>query len=337
MNPNVASALIGEGGSLLGTALQYVTGSKAQKKQFEYNSRLMDKQNAMNIANWQMENEYNSPSNQIARLRSAGLNPDLFYGQTSAATLGASMTPVSGSSVSPQSPISTDFGQSTLAARSLDIQEKIADSVAAKNYADANQTNQLTPWVSKEIQSRLDLNESNSKVLNEQVEKVRNESELLRWQSQMAKYDSEILSAVKESKISTILAENKVSQKQAEVIEKNFADLYLAQIRLAVAQSYASYVQSDAARVSASASMYNAKTNRSALQLDSIIRHGELSVKRLSYQLDKSMTDAGINNMNLQNEWRTLLKDVPIFGEAIHGLLSIPGSWFSGVSGFKPR
>lgn len=40
-------------------------------------------QNDMNIANWNMVNEYNSPANQMARLKDAGLNPNLMYGQGS--------------------------------------------------------------------------------------------------------------------------------------------------------------------------------------------------------------------------------------------------------------
>ena len=36
-------------------------------------------QNRMNIKNWQLANEYNSPSNQMSRFKSAGLNPNLIY------------------------------------------------------------------------------------------------------------------------------------------------------------------------------------------------------------------------------------------------------------------
>lgn len=337
MDKNIASAIIGEGGSILGTALQAITANRAQKKQFEYNSKLMDKQNALNIANWQMQNEYNTPANQVARLRSAGLNPDLFYGQTSASTLGGELAPSSGSSVGGQSPINTDFGQSTLQARQLELQEKLINSQAAKNYADANQTNKLTPWVTESIKSTLALNEANAKLLNENVEKIRSETELLKWQARISRNESQISDALKDSTISTRLKELGASEKQAEIITNSFAELYSAQIKLAIAQSYASYVQSDAAAANAQANQMNARTNRMQQQLDAIIRRGELAVKQGQYRLDKAMNEAGIHNVQLQNEWREMLKEVPVLGEAIHGLLSIPGAWFSGVSVFKPR
>lgn len=38
-------------------------------------------QNDLNVENWMRQNEYNSPENQMARYRSAGLNPNLIYGQ----------------------------------------------------------------------------------------------------------------------------------------------------------------------------------------------------------------------------------------------------------------
>lgn len=60
----------GIGASLLGTA-----GSNYD------NNKAIDEQNAYNLRLWQMQNEYNTPANQVARLREAGLNPNLFYSQ----------------------------------------------------------------------------------------------------------------------------------------------------------------------------------------------------------------------------------------------------------------
>lgn len=43
------------------------------------------------LAFWNMQNEYNSPVNQMARLREAGLNPNLIYGQVNSGNSGYSM------------------------------------------------------------------------------------------------------------------------------------------------------------------------------------------------------------------------------------------------------
>lgn len=66
------------------------------KRQLKYNKRMAEFQNAMNRANaeWAFEKElelrkwqaaYDSPASQMARLKEAGLNPNLIYGSGSAA------------------------------------------------------------------------------------------------------------------------------------------------------------------------------------------------------------------------------------------------------------
>lgn len=59
---------------------------KEQKRQYEYNMEMARWQNDVNIANWQMQNEYNLPENQMARLKAAGLNPNLVYGSGTSTT-----------------------------------------------------------------------------------------------------------------------------------------------------------------------------------------------------------------------------------------------------------
>lgn len=56
------------------------TGGMSARKQYKYQSKLMDKQNQQQIDFWKMNNEYNTPFAQRARLEQAGLNPDLMYG-----------------------------------------------------------------------------------------------------------------------------------------------------------------------------------------------------------------------------------------------------------------
>lgn len=70
---NIASGAIGAIGNLF-------TGGMSARKQYQYQSKLMDKQNQQQIDFWKMNNEYNTPFAQRARLEQAGLNPDLMYG-----------------------------------------------------------------------------------------------------------------------------------------------------------------------------------------------------------------------------------------------------------------
>ena len=66
--------------SVVGSIGNFFTGGASARKQYQYQSKLMDKQNQQQIDFWNMNNEYNTPFNQRARLEQAGLNPDLMYG-----------------------------------------------------------------------------------------------------------------------------------------------------------------------------------------------------------------------------------------------------------------
>lgn len=66
--------------SAVGAIGNFFTGGASARKQYQYQSKLMDKQNQQQIDFWKMNNEYNTPFNQRARLEQAGLNPDLMYG-----------------------------------------------------------------------------------------------------------------------------------------------------------------------------------------------------------------------------------------------------------------
>ena len=85
-------SLINAGSSLIGSIAGAIGQNKIVNKQIEaqkaenqknreYNMMLARQQNQWNLEQWQRENDYNSPTSQMARLREAGLNPDLMYGQ----------------------------------------------------------------------------------------------------------------------------------------------------------------------------------------------------------------------------------------------------------------
>lgn len=67
-----------------------------------YNQMLARQQNQWNLEQWQRENYYNSPAAQMARLRAAGLNPDLMYGQGTTGNSFGSPEMTSGAPSEPQ-------------------------------------------------------------------------------------------------------------------------------------------------------------------------------------------------------------------------------------------
>lgn len=81
-------SLISAGGSLLGTgtnaAMQGIQNAKARR----WNEKMYDWQRRDALSDYAMQNLYNHPSSQMARLREAGLNPNLVYGNGAVATGG---------------------------------------------------------------------------------------------------------------------------------------------------------------------------------------------------------------------------------------------------------
>lgn len=74
---------------------------RANNIAFERNKQLAQFQNQLNIDAWNMQNQYNSPRAQMARLRDAGINPDLYYGGTSGLSASNSPTMSGGTPISP--------------------------------------------------------------------------------------------------------------------------------------------------------------------------------------------------------------------------------------------
>lgn len=85
--------LIGAGASILGNVLTGANQARQNRLSREYAERRYAIERRDNLSDWAMQNEYNSPQNQMARLRQANLNPNLVYGNGAVAN---STAPVKG-------------------------------------------------------------------------------------------------------------------------------------------------------------------------------------------------------------------------------------------------
>lgn len=103
----------------------------------DYNLKLAKMQNEWNIAQWERENAYNSPSAQKARLEAAGLNADMMYGQggvvnTSSPSpllsAGDSANPMDWSSLANKKSV----GQAAFEAAQLDNLRAVTDKIEAE-------------------------------------------------------------------------------------------------------------------------------------------------------------------------------------------------------------
>lgn len=84
-----------------GAGLDLASGLINSATQYATSKKLMNYQNQLNIQNWHMANEYNSPKAQMERYKAAGLNPNLVYGSLGQTAAGNLSSP-SSSGVNPR-------------------------------------------------------------------------------------------------------------------------------------------------------------------------------------------------------------------------------------------
>lgn len=118
--------LIGQG---LNAGLQLLQNN-AEKK---FTVSMYDRQRRDSLADWNMQNAYNSPAEQMKRFKEAGLNPNLIYGQTNTAPAVRSS---SAGSWSPKAPQIDNQAVRDSLFYSVDLEQKNAQTNNLKAVAD---------------------------------------------------------------------------------------------------------------------------------------------------------------------------------------------------------
>lgn len=72
--------LIAAGSALLGQGINAASTGAQNRKSRRFAREMYGRQRADALEDWNLQNEYNSPAAQMARLKAAGLNPNLVYG-----------------------------------------------------------------------------------------------------------------------------------------------------------------------------------------------------------------------------------------------------------------
>ena len=130
MNPLVGGALIGLGGSALGSVVNAVSNASANRT----NIKLAREQLAWNEKMWHLNNQYNAPLAQMQRYTEAGLNPNLMYGQGNSGNASSPAQGVDAPTVRSNWNLDSQMiGQ----ALQLSSQMKVNDSIVEKNIQDA--------------------------------------------------------------------------------------------------------------------------------------------------------------------------------------------------------
>lgn len=109
--PIAAGPLIAAGITAAGAGASVYAQGKTNRKTRQWNEMMYGRQRADSIADWHMQNEYNSPAAQMQRFKDAGLNPNLIYGQTNDA---GPIRPSDSKSWNPSSPDFSGIAKSAI-------------------------------------------------------------------------------------------------------------------------------------------------------------------------------------------------------------------------------
>lgn len=227
MEPITTGALVAGAASLLGSGTNAVVQGKLNKKTRQWNEKMYALQRSHNLQDWNTQNAYNSPVAQMDRLREAGLNPKLLYGNGSAATGEAQAVGKADMKSWSPDPINIDFSSAIGAFQdyqmkkvqtsnlektgdllTLDAILKTKDSTA-KDLANAN--------------SKIDV-ERNSRLLETQVELAQQQLLKLTADTNKTLQDIDIAQVMKEPNLQQALqniAQQKLTQAKTEAETNN--------------------------------------------------------------------------------------------------------------------
>ena len=140
------------GDSFLSGASDALFGGIKAKRNWKYKKKEMELQQQYNVENMERQygyqvdmlnrqNQWNAPTNQVSMWREAGISPTAVFGSGNGG-VGLSGTPSGPSSSNPSASGNMDNSQATKSAilseaKRLENETKVANSVAAKNDADA--------------------------------------------------------------------------------------------------------------------------------------------------------------------------------------------------------
>lgn len=232
-------SLVTGGANLLGSIFGYAGQKSANKTNIQAvretnaaNRKLAEYQNEMNLAQWNRENEYNHPIQQMARLQSAGLNPHLVYGSGAQTVSAKSPEMVASRDQAPHvDPVAFDAGSVGRGfAEGVSLHNAIKDSIAKReslghqnSYVDALAAKALTEAAlsSKDLAIRDELNKYS---LEAAKSSWRNLEKDLEVKSQNIAESQQRIAESKQ-RVNLIVAQTDLTEVQARKAEKEIYEV----------------------------------------------------------------------------------------------------------------
>lgn len=258
---NVGSAVLGVGSNIVGSLFGGLLQKNNQKAQNQWAEKMMQQQHQWNVDAattayqrqvdfYNMQNDYNSPTNQIARLRAAGINPNLAYANGSLNNVSASVPSVAQSeSASASAPSASDIqgSFSTLGSDFVRMYQMSEQNKTLKAQADKIQKEGQKLDFDNRIRAMTWLDEAHSLSHSYQAKSTledlaREQLEQARQASKQAQLQTEYMSSTQSDRIS-LLSAQKNSQYIMNSLNQCALKLEQAKVPYAEKMAYLSYRQ----------------------------------------------------------------------------------------------
>lgn len=270
-----------------------------------FNRRSVKYQNGLQQRNARYWAEYNSPVNQIARLREAGLNPALVYGNGTAVTTYDGKTPVSGLSNNPK--ITDGLSSLLMGAqvKNLRKQDELLESQKKSVEEDikSKQLDNARKQASNPIQMGMNdlqsiINDNNLKLeeitrRNTENQNLRLENDILKVKKQLIDLDLDFKSTYGRGQEYLKMLNSAAALKYAELQNDTYLERWLYQKNYTIAQI--KEIQATISNLYALADLNKAIKDKTVaitdnLKIDKAIKALEAQLK--SYNLPAEVIDA---------------------------------------------
>lgn len=222
--------------TIIGAGISAVGGLASSYATRRSNKKLANQEFQQNKEMWSLQNQYNSPSSQVSRLKAAGLSPALAYGGSGQVVGNSDSTPALDYGSAQATPV---FDSSSAIAQGLSVgqlkkQFEVQDSQIAMNNAsadklhmDAIKTSTMLPWEKKLAQSQLLINSATETRLYQETDNMREEIREIRSrvnlngkQAEGLDLANEVLRQSQEDQIAYYKIRNRKEEAQIREINK---------------------------------------------------------------------------------------------------------------------
>lgn len=201
---------------LIGSAVNAGANLLTNASQKRTSLEMYDKQRIDALADWNRQNEYNSPKNQMARFKEAGLNPHLIYGQTNTAPAVRSSSLDTPKLQAPQIDTNVNPILTALQIENMKKQGALMDAQAIKTNAETDWKNLNTKFLQDVIPYKAEQEFQRGLLLGAQTRTELQNTELRAKQREKMEQD------IRNTKLqaSNIIAQTALSQtKKSELLQ----------------------------------------------------------------------------------------------------------------------